>query len=421
MAALVQSFPQQPGSVTMLQTRPSSASGSLSATSQSQQHQGPRNSQMPRSIYGGSPNIGNYRGHTSVVAPYAFTSTPSLTNGGNYNRQSQTPHLRPENRTFSAPAIPHGQQTVNSGPGSRQRCPAPDSSSTTSSSSSNVTPAGQTKDDTSIPSPRRAPETSNRPLSSTTLSSSASMFSAEPQAKPSPDRYRRTQRRPDAPQNFSSPSVPTQGSTIPSGSGMAAVGHLYRPQPSQGNSAFRGPILSANDQRRMSSVDDMQIIRQQNAEQAKRYRRRSMSGLETGVSNFSRDPQYQTPSPHPNTFIPPIPTLGYHRDKRPTSDHSRPHSSHTHNGSSDSISSSKSSSRPPVRLPIEMSLPVVVCLNLFTNTFYSLVVSTAWPLSHHPPTPLPLKRNKTPNHSTSRHGPQIPTNEPTTPLHFRSP
>jgi hypothetical protein len=285
----------------------------------------------------------------SPVAPYAFTSTPGLTSGGNFNRQA---HLRPENRTFSAPAIPHGQPAMSPGSSSRQRYPAPASISTTSSSSSNVTPSTQTKDDISVPSIRRAPDTINRPLSSINLSSSSSMLSVDSPAspvKPSPDRYRRNQRRPDVSgPNLSSQTVQTQISAPPSGTGMATVGHLYHPQAQQGNSTFRGPTSNGGHQRRMTSVDDMQIVRQQTTEQAKRYRRRSMSGLETGISNFSRDPQSQTPSPHPNLFIPPISTLGNYRDRQPPSEHSRPPSSHTHNGSSDSVSSTRSSPRPPV-------------------------------------------------------------------------
>lgn len=129
MAALVQSFPQQPSStITMLQTRPTSSSGPFQSNNQSQLQRG---SQMARNMYSGAGGAGggnntHYRGQSSPVAPYAFTTTPSLSSNGNPLRQNPTgPHLRQENRTLSAPVNPVAQLP------SRQRQLAPLLSSST--------------------------------------------------------------------------------------------------------------------------------------------------------------------------------------------------------------------------------------------------------------------------------------------------
>src|SRR5436305_3065701 len=108
MAALVQTYPQQ-ATVTMLQGRPSSSGG---YTPTQPQHLVSRNA--PSQRYNSSLASSGYRGIPShgPVAPYAFTSTPQLTNTTNPSRQHQSPspHLRGENRPVSAPLIAHAQQ-----------------------------------------------------------------------------------------------------------------------------------------------------------------------------------------------------------------------------------------------------------------------------------------------------------------------
>lgn len=348
MAALVQTFPQQTTTVTMLQTRPSSSSGTFSTPPQLQQHQGSRSPQLGRNIYPAPTSSGSYRGHTSLapVAPYAFATTPTLASSGATQRQIQNPRLRTDNRTSSAPVIPVlplGPQSVNSGPSisSRQRYSAAPTTNTPGSSGSS---SRGTKDDTAITTRQASNDLPGRPLSTCDMSNSPSK-PFNPQlstaARPSPDRYRRSHR---SNQGNGSPA----GSAIPSGSGMATVGHLYN-HPGQSNSSpslasfqsFRGPVLTPTpgNQTRKASVDDMQLSRQLASEQqAKRYRRRSMGSLETAGLSHSNDTT-QTASPHPTSFI-----------NTPTSKgESRPASSHTHNGSTESVSSSRSnpSSKPP--------------------------------------------------------------------------
>jgi hypothetical protein len=355
MAALVQTYPQQT-TVTMLQGRPSSSGGYT--PTQPQQHLGSRNA--PSQKYNASSGSGSYRGMPShgPVAPYAFTSTPQLANTGNSSRQYQnhSPHPRSENRTSSAPVTLQIQQTsVPSGAATsaRQRYPTSSSISNSSPSTSLNQAVPRSMDDTSISSRSAMAESFNRPHSMLELPISSSTASTNPtsSAKPSPDRYRRNVRRVDS--GDSGPNRTHHASAMPSGSGMAAVGHLYTHQ-SQSNSSptlqsyqsFRGTIYNAGDQTRKSSVDDINLVRPQNTELAKRYRRRSLGSLETAGLNHAADAEY-TSSPHPNAFMQaPLPAQS--RDPRNPSPAHRPSSPHTRNGSSDSVSSARSghSSQP---------------------------------------------------------------------------
>src|ERR1700712_3129870 len=89
MAAMVQTYPQQTATVTMLQTRPTSASGIIPGHSQPQpqaNQQYMANQQVNRNSFHGLPNVGgqtSYRGTSGgPIQPYAFTATPTLANGG---------------------------------------------------------------------------------------------------------------------------------------------------------------------------------------------------------------------------------------------------------------------------------------------------------------------------------------------------
>ena len=137
MAALVQTIPQQSGTVPVLQTRPSSSSGTFSPNHPS------RIQTMSWSSFNG--NSGNYRAGHPVVAPYNYQNTT--------NRQSWTPHLRPEHRTFSAPASGPANPTHGATPRSSHL--AAGSVSNSSSNSSFHSPVS--KDDSALPS--RQPRT----------------------------------------------------------------------------------------------------------------------------------------------------------------------------------------------------------------------------------------------------------------------
>ena len=363
MAALVQSYPQQSSTVTMLQTRPSSASGPFQSRGQTQPQL--QNSQMPRHVYSlntGGLGTTSYRGHTSStpVAPYAFTSTPGLPNNSNPLRQNPTtPHLRAENRTSSAPVIPHTQQTVSGAPSNQTR-PRPPTNYTLSQDSlvSTSTQQGLAKDDSAVITQRVA-NNNPRPLSSIELSlPDFGSINLGTTSKPSPDRYRRNHRRAETAVPASNGS--TGGSALPSGSGMATVGHLYN-QPTFSPSShsqlpYRGPQLSPNQdntilqgaQMRSASKDDMNLHQQSSSEQAKRYRRRSVSSLEVGdlaSQQVVPKEQFSAPLPKPHAATASSPYIAGQQDAR-RSPNQQSSSSHGRTDSDESISSTRSNSRP---------------------------------------------------------------------------
>ena len=346
----------------MLQTRPSS-SDAFQNGSQSQQHQ--RNSQMPRNIYNtsvGGMAAGNFRGHTSIspVVPYAFTSSPVLSNTTNPLRQHPTaPLLRQESRTTSAPTIPLAQQVTSPtlASSSRQRLqPSPslplDLSSTLGS-----------KDDASLPSVTK--QNAPRPVSSIELitPSLAAPVTFANTAKPSPDRYRRNHRRAEQGGTHQSNILNPGGSAQPSGSGMATVGHLYS-NPLQSSStptltsypAFRGtpsPSQSVNDTSsgstvRLLSADDMSLPRQSSVELAKRYRRRSISSLEVKEhAGQASDIKAQAPAQQKTHAAAPTDLATQDRiDGHALPTLQRPPSSHRRNDSTGSTSSGITNSRP---------------------------------------------------------------------------
>lgn len=361
MAALVQSYPQQSSTVTMLQTRPSSASGILQSSSQApSHHQYPINPSQRNSFHGIPNGIGasSYRGHTSVtpIAPYAFTSTPSLAMPG--QRVQGGPHLRSEQRTSSAPIIP----TFDSGNTSnRSRYPAAASISTTSSSSSSdlssLSQKSGSRDDSTISGIARVGNGNPRPQSTIFSASQSLAPPTVSTTKASPDRYRRPNNR----RAESSTGGPQTTSQVPSiGSAMPNVMQFYGnstqqvtppvnldqgfnvqlPQISRQPLDFN-PTLS-------TTADDMQLNRQVTQDQAKRYRRRSIHTINAaeyahdGAKSISAGLQQQGSrqvssangridhQQHPLRSSP-IVTV-------------RPASSHGRNGSSESVNSTRSSS-----------------------------------------------------------------------------
>jgi hypothetical protein len=111
MAALVQTYPQQTGTVTMLQARPTANTGMMAPGQPQQNHQFVAgSSQAPRSPYhntAGMTSTPVYRGATVPVQQYAFTSTPSLNPAMPWQHQQYATF-----RTNSSPAVP-GIQTFD--------------------------------------------------------------------------------------------------------------------------------------------------------------------------------------------------------------------------------------------------------------------------------------------------------------------
>jgi hypothetical protein len=360
MAALVQSFPSPTSTLGMLQPHSPSADA-FQAGPQGQQH--PRSSPMSRNIY--NPSVGSlaaasYRGHTIVnpVAPYAFASTPVMPNAANPLRQHPTsPLLRHENRTSSAPAVPLAQQLPTSEPPnpSRQR-PTGSSFPYAPLDLSNVVPLSQksgSKDDNSISS-SSSKQTLARPLSAVELNAPAfSSFPSQSEgAKPLPERYRRNHRRMEKAGLPLTNTFTPGGSAPPSGSGMATVGHLYN-NPLQSSStpsltsypAFRAShaVHEAGAQPRFSSFDDMSLPKQPMAEQAKRYRRKSVSTIE------AKD--HSSPEVHLHVPFPSKPSATQLMATSERRDASNPPpvqrtSLHVRHDSTESSNSGQSSSRP---------------------------------------------------------------------------
>lgn len=359
MAALVQSFPSPSSTITMLQSRPSSADAFQNG-SQSQQHQ--RGSQMPRNMYtmGGMATT-SYRGHTSIasvpVAPYAFSSTPALPGTNNPLRQhpTATPHLRQENRTSSAPVIPFTQQALNT-PNSLNRYRQPAGSTPLDPTNPHtLSQQASHKDDPSILS-QASRQFAQRPQSAIDPGSVSTLPSANV-ARSSPDRYRRVHHRADT--TGVSTNAPLQGgSALPSGSGMATVGHLYS-NPAHSNSSpslstytsYRGQTSnepSANPKRMSATADDMSLPKQTTPDLAKRYRRRSISSMEAGdyVKQSPEATVHAAVQPKTYAAMLASPAPSERKDTR-ASAMQRPGSAHGRHDSVESSVSGRSGSRPP--------------------------------------------------------------------------
>ncbi|KAI9721795.1 MAG: hypothetical protein M1812_002130 [Candelaria pacifica] len=298
--------------------------------------------------------------------------------GANPLRQNPpTPHLRLENRTSSAPVIPPSQQTRNSESFALNRPKYPQatpSSSTSSTASTNPPTRGVqaiSKDDISIPSTQRPTNLNTRPASMIGLNSAYTNptgSTGNPPVKPSPDRYRRVNRRnePTAPDTNTYQSKSPSGSALPSGSGMATVGHLYNhpshasssptlqshqstgasstPQSSRHN---LGLVSGGYSQGKPASVDDMQGYRQPTTEQAKRYRRRSITSLDaTDVKSSAVAMQGSTDPQQVGAGTSAANSRQDTKDRRTPQGVVRPSSSHGRNGSTESDSSARSRSRP---------------------------------------------------------------------------
>ena len=336
--------------MTMMQSR-SPSSDTYHTTPRNQQ----RNSHVPQNLYS-PPSSGmitsNYRGHTTVspIPPYAFTATPNVNTSPIANPLQQNPlpsQPRLENRTFSAPVIPQIQNTTS--PPISARPPVLslpfqyNSQGTTnpSNTSQNSKPLNQ-KSNTSIDlNPPALSATTNAP------------------SKPSPDRYRRVQRRSET---FGGP----MNSNAAGAYSMTNGGGLYM-NPAQASSsptlspypAYRGQstITPNNSQfppipARVSTMDDMSLPKSQH-DVASRYRRRSISSLDAGdhsvqISATSPEAPVQTRS-YAATLTGPAPTASTpyaQLETRVSHSYPRPSRGHERHGSAESSSSGRSPSRP---------------------------------------------------------------------------
>ncbi|KAH6998739.1 hypothetical protein BKA56DRAFT_665294 [Ilyonectria sp. MPI-CAGE-AT-0026] len=249
MAALVQTYPQQTGTVTMLQTRPTAANMIPSQGQTSHQYMG-GSSQAPRSTYGSGAPAG-YRGSSAPVQPYAFTSTPTLNRNQSWQQQTQQ-NARSHN--------------ANASYGNRQY------SSSMTNLAYNPMGVGQTgsRDDTAIP-PARNIVPAPRPQSAYLAGSSQQSFAPSSSTKAAPDRYRRMA-NPQQTQNLHGRS---QSTGLPPNNGMLPAVQMYN-GPNPQRSAVPNRPNSFYGAMPGTSMDDMHVYPQSLADDAKRLRRRSM-------------------------------------------------------------------------------------------------------------------------------------------------
>ncbi|KAI0181035.1 hypothetical protein GGR52DRAFT_16070 [Hypoxylon sp. FL1284] len=274
MAALVQTY-QQSGTVTLLQTRPNSSSGIMPTPSGNQPNQAYMGNTQRNNYHNMSgSNVGApavYRGNTTApVQPYAFTATPNLANGGQwqqyggYRSSSNVPAMQMADP--NAAARPRYANSSNTPGGNSGAQP--------------MASAGMSQDDSRISS-ASGPRPQPVPLG---VASNQPTFAQVAAAKASPERYR----RPSPRYTDSSPSVmqipQAQGSATPSGSGMATVVHLYNPRvvPDRRTATSRNSVaIAARPHSAYGSMamDDMQLYRHPSEEEAKRFRRRSIHSI----------------------------------------------------------------------------------------------------------------------------------------------
>ncbi|KAI1369038.1 hypothetical protein F5Y08DRAFT_180007 [Xylaria arbuscula] len=305
MAALVHTYPQQSGTVTLLQTKPGTTTGIMPVTPQG--HPGQTYGNPQRNAYHGS--LGNVGGQTAYrsgtmapIQPYAFTSTPSLTTGGQISQPGGY-------RTSSGTTVPNLPQLVD------------------------------TRMQPSVPMAR--PQMSTTPTQPT--------FAQVVAAKASPERYR----RPVPKQVDSSPSL-VQSQQVP-GSDMLPAGQPYNPR-----AVPRSPGIvssrpqSAHGSLTSATVDDMQLYRHAPDEESKKYRRRSIHSINS--SDYFNPLTPQNFNQTTESFQPDRPTISkktgsVDKDQKLARVVPLPPPAatalHVRSGSSDSIVSSRSSNSRP--------------------------------------------------------------------------
>ncbi|KHJ31422.1 putative protein bni4 [Erysiphe necator] len=191
MAALLQTYPQPSSTMSIIQSRPSSASGILSTKPHNQVSCHTSNNKIHiqrnsfNGINGGLPKSG-YPGQSYVasIAPYAFTSTPELNSLG-YSAstiKNSAANAKPSLKMSNTITIPHSSDFENRTLASNQN--------------SNFTLVTRPHKNASIDETILLTPRSPRPGSATNSSSNSnqnlSVSIAQNTIKPSPGRYRRT-------------------------------------------------------------------------------------------------------------------------------------------------------------------------------------------------------------------------------------
>lgn len=298
MAALVQTYTQDPSTITMLQTRPTSSTGRMPSGQQQPALSYAAVAQAPRSAYNGG-----YRGSSTPIQQYAFTSTPSL---------NQLPPLQQPTSHRTSPTQEYSPNVA------RGRFPAQ-----THVANNPNTSAGQlgSRDDLSIGQGGNG--------ASSSRSQSAHLGSG----KVAPDRYRRPGN------NQAGPHARSQSVTLPSTANLPNMAQFYG---ISNNSRTTLPARPTSFYATVpgSSMDDMHIPQQPKID-AKGLRRRSMQGLDS--SSVLQLPQFD------------------HSLKLGVDDSSLSPAvsgtAHSRNGSSESVNSSRSNHSRPSSANRSVSAP----------------------------------------------------------------
>ncbi|KAH8815669.1 hypothetical protein F5884DRAFT_187559 [Xylogone sp. PMI_703] len=334
MAALVQTFPQQSGTVTMLQARPSSASGMLQGSQNPPTQYPPNTTQSHRNSFHGMNNAmpasSGYRGSSpfTPIAPYAFKSTPSL------NVPPQRPSLQ-DHKAHSSPAALTLEDIGRSG--HRSHLSQAPSVSTTSSSSSSDLSLGQksgSRDDSSITLRSQSFTRAARPQSTIITSASAQSVPLPAVTSPIkavPDRYRRTgNRRTDGSQGATNNAQASLAISLPN------VVQFY------GNNSHQDQrsAMQAPHHVRHVTADDLMLNRHVTDDQSRRSRRRSIHVVEE-IKFASRGEQFSA-----NSFQQGLQQIALGNRDQPHPSRSSPvsngRSSPGQNGSTESVNSSRS-------------------------------------------------------------------------------
>ncbi|KAF1998411.1 hypothetical protein P154DRAFT_577996 [Amniculicola lignicola CBS 123094] len=340
MAQVLAPIVQTTGSITMLHSSADAYQNPPPAPQPHQQQRSAQRSQMYNSQNAGA----GYRGASSApIAPYAFSSTPQLRQDRSSSAPNQLPLQQPTQPAMTRLGHPNHPSSSS------------DSTVSTSTSSSRSTPAAQltSKDDSIVGAEARRSTVDG--FQGIQLSSSVpdlSLSLLDPPVKPSPDRYRRGTRRTDSSTSVTPSGTPAQqspslGSSASSGASKTTI------QAPVAVAALQLPHRPGH--LRSNSADDLQLPRTLSSEAvAKRYRRRSMSGLEVNTPAPSTAPAVSAPI----TQLAPT-TKRPTQEFRPLSSSSRPTSSHERQSSAGSgvstVSSRPTSSRkesPAQRGPV---------------------------------------------------------------------
>ncbi|KAG9257299.1 uncharacterized protein F5Z01DRAFT_463616 [Emericellopsis atlantica] len=233
MAALVQTYPPETATITMLQTRPTSATGRMPSGQQQPIPQYGGN-QAPRSSYHSNTNFTGYRGSSTPVQQYAFQTTPTLNQPYRMNAAEYDPSVTHHRFPNYGPSVTNSSQ-------------------------------GGTRDDTAILQARQA------------ISVSRPQPTVIPgPAKNTPDRYRRPSNQGNSHNRSQSANLPNT-SNLPNTAQFYNIGNSPRHTATSRPTSFYATIPG-------TSMDDMHLPPQNHQ---KGLRRRSMHGMETMASQQS--------------------------------------------------------------------------------------------------------------------------------------